>query len=495
MSTATAATNTATNSAASVKQQRTYGNWRRGTRPGLFGLGPLGTVLAFVVMVCATGSLVMSRWLAIGIAATGVALLAPLALRLHGRTGAQVLATHVLWQWGRRRRHHIYLTGPASPVSATHLLPGILAKSVLWETETGLREPLGVVIIPQSRHYSITLDCLTEGMDLVDQDVLDQRVGRFAAWLNVCVREPMLVQAQITIETAPDQGAALVAEVKRTLVREAPPAAVRILGEVVRTYPVGAAQVSTRVTLTFRPPAKGRWTHQAVCAEIAMRLPGLTSGLHGAGASVVTPMGGQDLAAAVAAAYDPLTADAAPVRLAPSWRACGPVATQESWDHYRHDSAVSRTWGMVEAPRGTVFSSAFSRLSDPDPTLLRKRVAIIYRPFSPGAAAILVERDRKDAMFTAGKKRQATARDNVDILAAEQAAHEEATGAGVTRFTVLATATVRDLADLEEAQSRMMARAGEARVVLRTLYRSQAAGFAASLPTGIVLPEHASIPY
>ncbi|MEU7822973.1 SCO6880 family protein [Catellatospora sp. NPDC049133] len=476
-------------------QQRTYGNWRRGERPGLFGLGPVGTGLAFAVMVCATGTLVVSQWLALAIAVGGMVMLLPLAVRFHGRTGAQIIAGHVVWQLGRARRRHVYLTGMASPVSLSHRLPGILARSLLFEVETGLREPLGVVVIPQSRHYTVALRCQTEGMELVDQPVLDQRVGRMAAWLSACCREPMLEQAQITVETTPDQGAALAAEIAQTTVPNAPAAAKKVLADIIRTYPVGAAQVDTWVSLTFKPPTRGRWTHEAVCAEIATRLPSLIAGLHGAGASVVTPMAAADLALTVSSAYDPVTAARPGVRPAPGWDAAGPVAAQESWDRYRHDSGVSRTWGMVEAPRGSVYSSAFSRLTDPDPTLLRKRVAIIYRPYTPAAAAALVERDRRDALFTAGKKRQATARDTVDILAAEQAAHEEATGAGVTRFTVLVTATVADADILDEAEARLMARAGEARLTLRCMYRSQAAAFAATLPTGVVLPVHATIPF
>jgi hypothetical protein len=445
-------------------------------------------------MICATGSMVLSKWAAIGVVVAGVLALVPLAVRFQGRTGAQILLSHLLWWWGKRRRQHIYLTGLASPVSKTHRPPGILAKSRLWETETGLREPLGVVIIPQSRHYTVALRCQTEGMDLVDQPAVDQRVARMGMLLSSLCREPLLVQAQVIVDTTPDQGAALAAEVYGTTTPQAPPLAAAILSEIVRTYPVGAAQVETWAVLTFKPPARGTWTDEAMCREIATRLPNIVGGLLGAGASAVSPMSAADLALTVSAAYDPVTAARAVVRIAPGWENAGPVAAQETWDHYRHDSAVSRTWGLMEAPRGVVYSSTFSRLAEPDPALLRKRVAILYRPYSPGAAAVLVERDRKDAMFTAGKKRQATARDSVDILAAEQAAHEEATGAGIVRFTVLVTATVRDQAALEEAEALVLARAGEARVALRTMYRTQAAAFAATLPAGVVLPLHASIP-
>ncbi|GAB3866215.1 hypothetical protein GCM10029963_78240 [Micromonospora andamanensis] len=87
----------------------------------------------------------------------------------------------------------------------------------------------------------------------------------------------------------------------------------------------------------------------------------------------------------VRAAYDPAVAVdlARDPQLAPDWPQAGPVATREGWDSYRHDSAFSRTWCMVEAPRGVVYSRLFARLTDPDPQLLRKRVTMVYRPYSP----------------------------------------------------------------------------------------------------------------
>jgi hypothetical protein len=150
---------------------------------------------------------------------------------------------------------------------------------------------------------------------------------------------------------------------------------------------------------------------------------------------------------------------------------------------------------MVEAPRGLVYSSTFSRLSDPDPHFLRKRTSIIYRPYTPPEAAKLVEADKRDARFTASKKPRPTARDLVDLAAAERAAEEEASGAGVIRFTVLVTATVADEEQMEQAERIIRSQSGEARLHLRTMFGAQAATFSAGLPTGVVLSKHATIPF
>jgi len=478
-------------------EERTYGHWRLGRRPGLWGLDPVGTALAFGFMVLAASMLAVSTVVALWVAITGLVVLAPLMVRIAGRTGLQVLSARLAWWWGTSRRRHIYVSGIASRVSEAHRLPGILARSLLYEVETGRHGPIAVVVVPQSRHYTMTLRCETDGMDLVDRAVIDARVARLAAWLSALCREPMLAQAQITIETTPDPGTRLAEEVASTTRPDAPALARQVLDEVVYRYPAGSAQVDTRVSLTFTPPPGQAWKPEVMCREVAARLPHLYAGLTGTGVSGIRPMTAADLAATMRACYDP----GAALELARdhdtviAWEQAGPVAAKETWDSYRHDTGVSRTWGMVEAPRGTMFASTYSRLTEPDPELLRKRVSLIYRPYAPGEAARLVERDKRDAYFTAGKKHRATARDSVDVAAAEQTAAEEARGAGVVRFTVLVTATVADEAQLGEAERIIKARAGEARLHLRSMNGSQAAAFTAGLPAGVVLPVHASIPF
>ena len=480
-----------------AEQQRTYGNWRLGRGAGLFGLGPAGTIAAFLMMVIAAGLLSVSPAAALIAALTGLVVLAPLAIRVNGRTGLQMLTARVLWWLGRARRQHVYLSGVASRVTGAHQLPGVLARSEVYEVETGRSGTIAVVVVPQSRHYTVTLRCAPEGMDLVDQAVVDARIGHLASWLGALSREPMLVQAQVTVETTPDPGTRLAAEVAATSRPDAPALALRVLDEVVRSYPAGSATVDTRVSLTYAPPPGRSMSHEDMCREVAARLPHLHSGLTGATGAGITPMAARSLAGVVRAGYDPAAAldIARDPQLVPDWPQAGPVATRESWDSYRHDSGVSRTWCMVEAPRGVVFARTFARLTEPDPQLLRKRVSMLYRPYTPADAARLVEADKRDARFLASKKHRPSARDLTDLAAAEQAAEEEATGAGVVRFTVLVTATVADEEQLDEASSIIRARAGEARLTLRPMYGSQAAGFAAGLPAGVLLSTHATIPF
>lgn len=479
-------------------KQRTYGNWRRGQGAGLFGLGPIGTLSMFGIGLVAVAMLAVSLLDAVVTALIGAVILVPMAVRINGRTGLQVVAARVAWWRGHARRQHLYRSGVASRVTGHHQLPGILARSEVYAVETGRSGTLGVVVIPQSRHYTVTLRCSPEGRDLVDQPVIDTRVAHLASWLDTLAREPGLVQAAVTVETTPDPGTQLAAEVFSTMSASAPELARSVLDEVVRTYPAGAAVVETRVSLTYTvPPGRRNMSHEDVCREVASRLPHLHTGLSAAGAGGVQPMNPRSLAAVVRAAYDPAVALelARDPSAAPPWDSAGPVAAKESWDSYRHDSGVSRTWGMAEAPRGVTFSNTFSRLTDPDPQLKRKRVTLFYRPYAPADAVRLVENDKRDARFNVGKKPRPSARDVADLEAAEQAAQEEAAGAGMVRFTLLVTATVDSPEQLDEADRLIASRAAEARMVLRPMYGAQAAAFAAGLPAGVVLPTHATIPF
>jgi hypothetical protein len=51
----------------------------------------------------------------------------------------------------------------------------------------------------------------------------------------------------------------------------------------------------------------------------------------------------------------------------------------------------------TKLPRGSVISSALSRLLAPNGDIDRKRVSLLYRPMDSARAAAVVERDQKNA--------------------------------------------------------------------------------------------------
>lgn len=479
---------------------RTYGNWRKPVSPGIGRLGLLGTMILLCGLVATALSLMLSMIAGVVVALTVLVVLAPLLVQdRHGRTALQAATARFAWWRGRGQGWHLYRSGPLGIIAhGSARLPGLLAASKLVTAKDSYGRPFAMVVVPQTGHYSVVLECGADGAALVDQDQIDTWVAYWGHWLAGLSFEPGLVAASVTIETAPDLGHRLQREVEANLAEDAPGLARQALQEIVAAYPAGSAQVSTRIAVTYsatpRPGAKKR-TLEEMAREIGTRLPGLSSGLAMTGAGSARPMTAEQLAAAVRVAYDPAAQailDESPGN-APGWSSAGPVAAQEAWDHYRHDSGVSITWGMSEAPRGEVLSGVLTGLVSPHHDIARKRVTLLYRPHDPGTAARLVERDRKDARFRLSGPTTA-ARDAVAVAAADQSAREEAKGAGVVRFAMLVTATVRDFENLKAAAAAIDTLAPPARVQLRRMYGSQASAFAAALPLGIVLPAHLQVP-
>ncbi|WP_436772183.1 SCO6880 family protein [Yinghuangia sp. YIM S09857] len=483
---------------------RTYGNWRKPTSPGILGLGLAPTVALLAGLVVVIFTLLVSMALAFVLMVLMCAALGPLMIRdRHGRTGMQWLSTRLAWTMAKARGRHLYRSGPIGRIPpGTCQLPGLAAKTRLLDATDAYKRPFGILHIRSLDDFTVVLQCDADGAALVDDDQVDTWVAYWGLWLSSLGSESGLAAASITVETAPDTGERLREEITTNLRTDAPELSRRVLTKVMNDYPEGAARITTRIALTYegRSRTNGRRrSAEEMAAEIGTRLPALTSGLSMTGAGAAVPMTSAQIAAAVRVAYDPTVAvllDRAQADQSTGlrWSEAGPFATQESWGHYRHDSAFSITWAMSDAPRGEVFATVLQRLLAPHEDILRKRVTILYRPHDPGTAARIVERDIKDARFKANQAKKASARNSVALTAAEQTALEEATGAGLLRFGMLVTATVDHIEKLDLAASAIDNLSASARLVLRRAYGAQASSFAAALPLGLVLPRHARVP-
>lgn len=277
---------------------------------------------------------------------------------------------------------------------------------------------------------------------------------------------------------------------------DAPENARRLMGELVRQSPAAAAQVDTRVSITFDPassPARPKELPDAL-AEFSRTLHGLTSSLGACGVTVLGRASAPELVGMVRTAFDPAERGAISRALASpdpaallTWADAGPVAAQEHHDRYEHDSGVSVSWAWHEAPRQAVNSDVLARLVSPG--RFPKRVTLQYVPSTAAEAARQLESEVNAAHFRAEVARRAgrdaTAREIADRQRAEQSAHEEAAGAGMTDVNMFCTVTVLDPDDLHAAVADIEARVETAKIRLRRAWRAQAAGFAVTLPLGI----------
>jgi hypothetical protein len=483
----------------------TYGNWRLPRQPGIGPLGLVGTMVLLGGIVLALVMALVSWIAAIGVAACVAAVTVPLAIRtIDGRSGFAVLVARVSWLWRRLTGESIFVSGPLTGQRFTP--PGLLADLEMAEGRDVYNRRVGVLHDRRSGTYTVVLGCDPDGGALVDGDQVDAWVASWGGWLANLAHEPGLVGAAVVVETAPDPGTRLAAEVMPQLDPAAPGAAREVITQIVDEYPAASSEATTWVALTYRMPAAGRVARHAdrvaeMVTELAIRTPPLAAGLSAAGAGTARPATPDQIAEAVRVAFDPASAATALRARVDGlsglgWADAGPVTARESADAYHHEDMVSRSWMACEAPRGTVRSGVLRALLEPSARIARKRVAILYRPVDPASAARIVESDRRTAHFMAASTTGLiNARASSAVRAAEQAATEEAAGAGLVEFALVITATASSPEDLRTADAEIGNLAAAARLRLRTARGQQAAAFATALPAGILPWLHTLVPH
>ena len=493
-------------SSSSAITRRTYGNWRKPTTSGLFGLGSVGTGimlggLMLVIIVIMVGGLLRGF---ITFLLLAVVLGAILTRDRHGKNVVDRLIARFGWRQARVKGAHLYRSGPLGfTLWGTHQLPGLAAQLRVSEHHDSYGRPFALVHCPSTSTYTTVLGTEPDGASLVDPDQVDVWVADWGHWLANLSDEPGVEAASVTIETAPDTGLRLRQEVMSNLDPNAPAFAQAMLREVVERYPSGSSVIKAYVAITFSSVSQAtgkRRTDTEMGRDLAARLPALSGGLSATGAGAARPLAAADLCEVIRVAYNPAAAvlvDEAHAAGEPTglaWSDVGPVSAEASWEAYRHDEAYSVTWSMTTAPRGSVQSTVLARLLAPHRDVDRKRVTLLYRPIDAAKAAAIVEADLRSAEFVATSTAKPSARAVLATRSAAATAQEEASGAGLVNFGMLVTATVVDARRSPEARAAIDSLSATARLRLRPVYGSQDSAFAAALPLGLLLPKHLKLP-
>lgn len=499
-----------------IPQPRTYGGWRRPASPGLGSLSLLPTVGVFValmlsVVVLATGGLVPGLVTA---GVTGVLLL-PLVIKRADRPAWREIGLRWAWRRSRNSRSCLYRSGLVGTTEDDgYRLPGLLARSRVWPAQDSYACPFALIEHPGTNQWTVVLAVNPTGGALISSTERDMRVAQWDRWLAGLGREPGIDQIAVVLDQIPDSGRILQACVSDMIAPGCPAFAEQVMRDAAAVYPTGGAQISAYLALTFSgrqlqvPPGGGTDVDSASLAavEIGTRLPGLARALSATGTGEGRPLTVAQLSAQVRAWYDPAVqlalAEAEALAQDPgiTWDEAGPVAAEETWDTYRHDSGLSRVFELTLPPRGTVFDSVLMPLVSPLPGVERKRVTILYRPLDAAEAPNVLDLQIRAARNRAARRQGLVhAHDSVEVRAAMQAAQEEATGAGVTSFAMLVTVTVDgdtpDAAEELRRASETVTRAGRAaQLRLRPVTGAQAVAFATGLAVGLVPANHSLLP-
>ena len=486
---------------------RTYRGWRRQASAGLGSLTLLPTVALF------TGALLTVVALLVGgpvdgLVTAGVVLLLllPVVVRVADRPAWREIALRLAWWRARSRGATLYRSGPLGGTGGTFRLPGLLAQTRVWRAQDAYARVFALVEHPAGRSWTVVLAVNPHAGALISAEERDVRVAQWDRWLAGLSREPGVEQVAVVLDQMPDPGRVLQVAVEAGLDPTAPPFALAMMRDAARHLPTGGAEITAHVAVTFsgrelRVTGQGEAAAEQAAVEIGTRLPGLSRSLVATGSGEGRPLTPEVLAARVRGWYDPAVqvplaeAEARGEEAGITWDDAGPVAAQETWASYRHDSGLSRTYEMVSPPRGAVFDSVLLPLTAPMGGVRRKRVTLLFRPLDAASAPATLDRQVRAAINRAGRRRGLVhAHDSAEVRSALQAAGEEATGAGVTNFSLVVTVTEEDEQALRQAGETVTRAARQAQLRLRPVHGGQAAAFATGLGVGVVPVDHSVVP-
>lgn len=492
--------------ATQVIEQRTYGNFVQPRTPGIWRLGLIGTGAVFGIGILAMIVQAFAGLIAgLVIVVAGVIAIAPLAISTRdGRNGWTAVLVRVSHRRATKAGTTIHAPDMLDSVAfgAPASLPGLLARSELITVHDSLGHPFGVVEQGGAvKHFSAVIAADADGAQLVDQSDIDVWVARWGNFLAELGDEPGLVGCSVTVETAPDPGHTVTAEVQRLLTDDAPALSRAVMTETAARYPAGSAKVTSWLAITWTPTRAGsRKVGKAeLLAHIGTRMPGLVSSLIGTGVGAAHAMSPTEIAERVQIAYDPAASTIFDEVRAAGEEADIPWAdvAAPSVDEYgrlMHADAVSVTWRMIEPPRSAVQSTVLVPLLKPHADLLRKRVTLLYRPHRSDEAARVADEDlRTAAGHAASRKGEQRASDSRALAAARQTASEQASGAGLIRFAILVTATTTP-ENQHKGEAVVSQLSGTSRLKMKPATGSQAVAFQAALGVGLVLSSHTRIP-
>ena len=181
-----------------------------------------------------------------------------------------------------------------------------------------------------------------------------------------------------------------------------------------------------------------------------------------------------------------------PTRL--RWEDCGPSSASDQHGRLLHDAAQSVSWTMRSEPEAPFDSNVLSELLAPRSEVPRKRVTFVYQPYTPSAATTIVNKDHNDARQAVrthiGKLPE---RAFVRLDNAEAARQEQARGAGVTRVSMIVTATCPIGVDTEKVETLVTDLGLSAATPLEPADDEHLITFIAGLGFGVILAEETTV--
>jgi hypothetical protein len=429
-------------------------------------------------------------------------LFVPLAVPLPG--GRSVW--EVVWGWWNRRKHRrrrtpLMRSGPFTTIPDGTPPPGPLATASTFDFHPADGSaPFGLVALGSRNFYTLRLRAWPQGREWNVQSTRDRWVARLGDMMTFLGQSPEFVAMTITIETLPESGKRASTLVRRRLQKLTPALARTIVTEAVEQVASAEVRIEAYIGLTWRADTAFRKRDATEMGhDIALRIGKIRDYFQSAGLPV-RPMREREICALTRRSFSPgdeLDIETGlysgePMRL--RWADCGPSSASDQHKQYIHDAAQSMSWTMKTTPEATFDSNVLIDILSAHRDIPRKRVTLVYQPYTPSKATRIVNKDHNDARQAVrthvGKLSE---RSLVRVDNAEAARAEQARGAGVSKVSMIVTATCPVEADSQKIESIVTDLGLSASIPLEPAHSEQLVTYCAGLGLGVVLAEETTV--
>lgn len=388
------------------------------------------------------------------------------------------------------RGEHLYISGALSKIpGGHHKLPGLYARTEALEAQDIYGRNFVMILDRPRREVTVVLRCDLTGqtaMTQADRNAMTAEWSRFLASMSL---SGDIEQVVSVVSTRPGSGALVEREVESIIHPDAPEIAKIIMREAATAISYGRPEIEAHVSITVKIDS-GQLKDNAFIENLSSRVATWADQLQWAG-MVAEPMTYDQAVAKIHGFYNP-AAEADFEELAQagishgiSWDNAGASYAMVAPGFYDHDGCRSVTWEMKEAPRSIFEDTILTGLAAPHERIIRKRLAIVYRPYEAGKGASRVEAEHRDAMVAANSSRKITsAKAELRLEHTEAARRAQARGAQLGQYSLFVTATTTDPAELNRISQDMMQLGAGASIRLQPMRRQQDVGFATTCGFG-----------
>lgn len=427
-------------------------------------------------------------------------LFVPLVISFNGRSLWEVLLGII----GRGRQtaagEHMYRSGPFTAIPYGHPLPGLGTSTKAFDVhppDNG--EPFGLVNMRAKRTYTVILRAWPQGAEWNDSIRKDLWVARLGDTLAFIAQSPDVRAVVPIIETVPESGQRASAMVRNRLDPDAPNICKQGIVEAVEEVPTAEVRLEGRIAITIAADTAFRKRDAGETGtDISRRIRRIMDYFEMSGV-VVRPMLEHEITATTRRACSPgneydieqglMTGE--PMHL--DWEDVGPISASDQHAMFVHDGVKSVSWTLEGPPEAAFDSRILQDLLTARAEIPRKRVAFIYGPYTPAAATTIVNKD--DADTRQAIRSHVGRLDERTIVRREQAEAaraEQARGAGMTRISMIITATCPVEGDLAKLETQITNLTTGSSLKVRPANDQQGPTFLAGLGIGILLSDMAS---